>query len=65
VAKGYHKDVTDELKRCGFIYSGNAKGSHEIWRSEETGRRVLVPYNLKSKFTANGILKDAGSAKRF
>ncbi|MBK8458176.1 MAG: type II toxin-antitoxin system HicA family toxin [Phyllobacteriaceae bacterium] len=43
----------------------NAKSSHEKWKCHETGVVVLVPRNLMSRFTANGILKDAGIDKKY
>ena len=57
---GFYKDVRSILLSLGFKYLTNAKGSHEKWRSEETGKILLVPHNLKSRHTANAILKDAG-----
>ncbi len=57
---GFYKDVRDILMKLGFEYQANAKGSHEKWRSRETGKMLLVPHNLKSRHTANAILKDAG-----
>ena len=49
----------------GFAYERNTKGSHEKWTSPKTAKTLIVPHNLHSRFTANGILKDAGSGKRF
>jgi predicted RNA binding protein YcfA (HicA-like mRNA interferase family) len=43
----------------------NAKGSHEKWQHAETGKIILVPRNLKSRHTANAILKDMGVPKKF
>ena len=60
----YYRTVADELGRLGFKRTSGGKGSHEKWRSEATGRRLIVPRNLKSRHTANGILADAGSDKR-
>ena len=57
---GYYKAVTKELHRLGFRYDINAKGSHEKWINE-AGLNMVVPRNLMSRHTANGILKDAGS----
>ncbi|MYJ75973.1 MAG: type II toxin-antitoxin system HicA family toxin [Gammaproteobacteria bacterium] len=48
----------------GFKRTPGGKGSHEKWRSTASGRRLIVPRNLKSRHTANGILGDAGSDKR-
>lgn len=63
MASGYYDAVVRELKRLGYRYFGNAKGSHEKWVNGE-GRTLVVPFNLKSRHTANGILKDAGSDMR-
>jgi predicted RNA binding protein YcfA (HicA-like mRNA interferase family) len=64
VAEGFYADVVKELARMGFAFWKSAKGSHEKWRSAETGVILIVPRILKSRHTANGILKDAGSTKR-
>ncbi len=64
MAEGYYKVVCDILLALGYEYQTNAKGSHEKWRSRETGKLVLVPRNLKSRHTANGILKTAGSDRK-
>jgi predicted RNA binding protein YcfA (HicA-like mRNA interferase family) len=57
---GYYNAVTKELRRLGFRYDTNAKGSHEKWVNE-AGRILIVPRNLMVRHTANGILRDAGS----
>ncbi len=63
MANGFYNDVTEILKELGFQYWKQAKGSHEKWRNDE-GVALIVPHNLKTRHTANGILKDAGSSKR-
>lgn len=40
------------------------KGSHEKWKHVTTETLLLVPFNLKSRHTANAILKDAGSDRK-
>jgi predicted RNA binding protein YcfA (HicA-like mRNA interferase family) len=62
VPEGYYAVVVRELKACGYRYHSQAKGSHERWVSE-AGKTLIVPRNLKSRHTANGILRDAGSDK--
>ena len=57
---GYYKVVVKELRRLGFEYDRNAKGSHERW-ANSAGKLLIVPRNLVKRHTANGILKDAGS----
>jgi len=61
---GFYKTVRAIIVELGYEYQTNAKGSHEKWRSRETGKIILVPRNLQSRHTANAILKDAGSEKR-
>ncbi|RFC64154.1 type II toxin-antitoxin system HicA family toxin [Fulvimarina endophytica] len=58
--EGYYAEVSRLLREAGYRYETNAKGSHEKWRDEETRRLVLVPRNLKSRHTANAILRSAG-----
>jgi predicted RNA binding protein YcfA (HicA-like mRNA interferase family) len=43
---------------CVFVRQG--KGSHEIWRSPISSKTFSVPFTIKSKPTANAILKQAG-----
>ena len=64
MASAFYDSVTREISRLGFEYWKNAKGSHEKWKCLDTGRILLVPYNLKSRHTANAILKSAGSDKK-
>lgn len=60
---------TPELKklliaaRCFFERSG--KGDHEIWYSPITERRLVVDHAIRSRHTANAVLKQAGLPKAF
>jgi predicted RNA binding protein YcfA (HicA-like mRNA interferase family) len=64
MAEGFYRELVKELKRLGYTYSDQGKGSHEKWRAP--GSQVLiVPRNLNKRHTANAILKMAGSAKKF
>ena len=65
MAKGYYRDIRNLLKEHGFTYEGNAKGSHEKWYDSLNDKTVTIPYNLKSRHTANGILKSAGIDQKF
>lgn len=60
---GYYKLIIGELGRLGYTKKGNTKGSHEKW-VDQAGKVMIVPHNLKSRHTANAILKDAGSAEK-
>ena len=57
---GYYKLVVKELRRLGFEYDRNGKGSHERW-TNPAGKLIIVPRNLAKRHTANAILRDAGS----
>ena len=46
---------------CEFVKQG--KGDHEIWRSPLSHRRFTVDSKIKSRHTANEVLKQAGSAQ--
>ncbi|MCF6210119.1 MAG: type II toxin-antitoxin system HicA family toxin [Gammaproteobacteria bacterium] len=62
-------DFTSKLKKllsennCRFFRQGN--GDHEIWFSPITGTRFPVDSKIKSRHTANGVLKQAGLKKAF
>lgn len=61
--KGYGKVVREKLKEAGRAFKRHGKGDHDVWHNPATGQQVIVPVNLKSRRTANGILKDAGLPK--
>lgn len=48
---------------CRFERQG--KGDHEIWYSPISGKRFPVDSNIKSRHTANAVLKQAGLSKQF
>ena len=62
-------DFAPELRRllreagCRKVREG--KGSHEIWTSPLTRRSFPVPRRIRSRHTANAILKQAGLPKAF
>jgi len=62
-------DFALELKRilkaagCYFVRQG--KGDHEIWYSPITNVYFVVDQKIRSRHTANAVLKQAGLAKKF
>lgn len=60
---GYYKLVIEQLKKHGFTYLRQGKGSHEIWA--RGSYHQIVPFNCASRHTANGIMKDCGINHRF
>jgi predicted RNA binding protein YcfA (HicA-like mRNA interferase family) len=63
--KGYAKEVREKLKEAGWEFLRHGKGDHDVWHNPRTGQKVTVPVNLKSRHTANDILKDARLPKAF
>ncbi len=60
----FGKPVRLILTEAGCAFLRRGKGDHEIWTTRD-GRRLVVPVHIKSRHTANGILKDAGLPKAF
>ena len=62
-------DMERDLKRilkdagCSFVRPG--KGDHEIWWSPLSNQHFVVDAGIKSRHTANAILKQAGMPKNF
>lgn len=61
----YYRDVVRVLRENGYEYKRAGRGDHEIWWNPRTRVSVVVDRKLKSRFTANGILKEAGLPKAF
>ncbi|MGE3296492.1 MAG: type II toxin-antitoxin system HicA family toxin [Porticoccaceae bacterium] len=61
----YGKPVREILKENGCTRLRLGRGDHEVWSSPHTPSPFTVPVKIKSRHTANGILKDAGLPKAF
>ena len=61
----YYRELVRLLRAAGYELKRQGRGDHEIWWNPKSGVRVTVDRKLKSKFTANGILKEAGLEKAF
>lgn len=48
---------------CEFVRAG--KGDHAIWYSPISGQNFPVDQKIKSRHTANAVLKQAGLPKAF
>lgn len=53
------------LRAHGCTFERPGRGDHEIWYSPITGRRFPVDHAIKSRHTANAVLKQAGIPKQF
>ncbi|MCH8190496.1 MAG: type II toxin-antitoxin system HicA family toxin [Chloroflexi bacterium] len=61
-------EVIRKLRRAGFTFDRQAKGSHEIWWNPETRARTTVPNHPGDlpEGTVRAIIKQAGlSPERF
>ena len=60
---------TPQLKKLlatnGCRLERQGKGDHEIWYSPLTQRCFVVDNDIKSRHTANAVLKQAGLSKHF
>ena len=63
------ESFTPELKRlllaAGCVFERAGKGDHEIWRSPIMQVHFVVDGKIKSRHTANAVLKQAGLPKNF
>lgn len=53
------------LREAGCKFERPGKGDHDIWFSPVTGVRFPVDQKIKSRHTANAVLKQAGLSKGF
>ena len=61
----YEKKVRDLLKQHGCYLARRGKGDHDIWYSPITGTHVTVDGKIKSRHTANAIMRQAGINHKF
>lgn len=61
----YEKKVRDLLRANGCYFVRPGKGDHEIWFSPITGLNITVDGKIKSRHTANAILKQSGIDHHF
>ncbi len=63
------ESFTPELKRllakAGCTFARSGKGDHEIWFSPMMQVNFVVDSKIKSRHTANAVLKQAGLPKNF
>ena len=63
-----YKEIVRKLKKAGFEFDRNAKGSHEIWWNPTTRARTTIPNHPGDmpEGTLRAILKQAGiSTEKF
>jgi len=61
----YYRDPIALLREAGFEFKRQGRGDHEIWWNPRIKVSVTVDRKLRSRITANEILKEAGLSKSF
>ena len=56
----YENKVREILKDYSCYFVRHGKGDHDIWYSPITGKNFPVDTRIKSRFTANAIMKQSG-----
>jgi predicted RNA binding protein YcfA (HicA-like mRNA interferase family) len=59
----YEKKVREILQQNGFAFHHHGKGDHDVWNKGTM--KVTVAVKIKSRHTANGIMKEAQIAYHF
>jgi predicted RNA binding protein YcfA (HicA-like mRNA interferase family) len=56
-----YKDVARKLRALGFTFDRQARGSHEIWRNELSGRKATLIRHPRpiAEGTLRSILREA------
>lgn len=62
---GYTRELKRLLLDAGCYFKRQADGDHELWFSPITNRSFPVDSDIKSRHTANAVLKQAGLPKAF
>lgn len=56
-----YREVVSVVRRLGFYFYRQGKGSHEIWRRNSDGRQTTIPHHSKEilkRKTLKAILED-------
>jgi predicted RNA binding protein YcfA (HicA-like mRNA interferase family) len=61
----YERDVRRILFDNGCHFVRHGKGDHDVWYSPMTLRNIIVDGKIKSRHTANEIMKQAGIKHEF
>jgi len=56
----FEKKVRDKLEEHGCYFVRRGKGDHDIWYSPITKVSITVDSKIKSRHTANAIMKQSG-----
>jgi len=65
MARSFTPEVKRILTKHGCHFHRQGKGDHEIWYSPISKKYFTVDLTIKSRHTANGIMKRAGIDHHF
>ena len=63
--EGFTAELTRLLLAAGCTFVRHGRGDHDIWFSPITRLNFVVDGKIKSRHTANGVLRQAGLPKHF
>ncbi|MBZ5672536.1 MAG: type II toxin-antitoxin system HicA family toxin [Acidobacteriia bacterium] len=57
-----YREVARKLRILGFAFDRPGPRSHEVWRHQETGRKVTLPHHARdlAAGTLRAVLREAG-----
>jgi len=61
----FEKRVRQVLADNGCHFVRHGKGDHDIWYSPISNRHITVDSKIKSRHTANAIMKQSGIKHKF
>ncbi len=61
----YTKELIKYLLEAECHFDRQGKGDHEIWFSPISKVKFVIDKHIKSRHTANAVLKQAGLPKQF
>ena len=61
----YEKRVREILSKNGCYFVRRGKGDHDIWYSPIVNKKFPVDSKIKSRHTANAIMKQSGINHKF
>jgi len=62
---GYERHLRQILLQNGCSFVRRGKGDHDIWYSPITNLHITVDSKIKSRHTANAVLKQSGIKHKF
>lgn len=65
MSRSFTPELVRVLRDAGCRFVRHGKGDHDIWFSPVSGLHFPVDNAIKSRHTANAVLRQAGLHKRF